>query len=414
MNRLLLCLAAVTSAIALACSEGDRDPPDAPQPAATPASGRIGAPNCPEVSGTPRRRLRDTPPPDRADALAARLCLTEVDIHGDPVRAAGAEASEEFDYRMIEVPQALLPALTDSNSPAFRDNGTIYVFQSAWGETNRSEGVSLERIRNPTKVQLPVPERPGVVWIEAVWKDFESGILYGWYHFEPTDLPCLTAPTIGAALSYDNGLTWEDRGFILENGYPIDCSHENGWFVGGNGDFSVILDPDGEYFYFLFSNYGGPIREQGIGVARSRFEDRGQPGTVVKFFLGNWREPGLGGRVTPVFTTPTGWAVAFMDSFWGPSVHWNSFVNAYVVLLNRAGGPMWEQEGVYMSLSKDLLRWSSPQKILDSNDFYPQVLGFRPEGTDTYAGSFFRIYVHGISRHVLEFIAPAGEHASTD
>ena len=36
-------------------------------------------------------------------------------------------------------------------------------------------------------------------------------------------------------------------------------------------------------------------------------------------------------------------------------------------------------------------------------DFYPQVLGYGPRGTDTEAGKFARFYLKGISRWEIEF-----------
>ena len=120
-------------------------------------------------------------------------------------------------------------------------------------------------------------------------------------HFEPADLICLTAPIIGAAISYDYGMTWEDRGPIIEPSNGLDCDYDNGYFSGGNGDFSVLPGRGGKYFYFLFTSYAGPSEAQGIGIARSLIADRGQPGTVFKYYGNAWNEPALGGRFTPLF-----------------------------------------------------------------------------------------------------------------
>ena len=184
---------------------------------------------------------------------------------------------------------------------------------------------------------------------------------------------------------------------------PIDCDYSNGFFVGGHGDFHVLPDQEHGYFYFLFSNYAGPLAEQGIGIARSAFADRGQPGTLTKYAGGSWSEPGLGGRSSPLFPTPTGWRGPDVTAFWGPSVHWNDHLQRYVALLNHTDGTDWVQEGVYIAVSPDLLRWSEPQKLLDSELWYPQVLGGGPVGTDTRAGRTARIYVGGVSTVAIEF-----------
>ena len=38
-----------------------------------------------------------------------------------------------------------------------------------------------------------------------------------------------------------------------------------------------------------------------------------------------------------------------VDAFWGPSVHWNTAIEQYVMLLNRAKDESYTQEGIYVS-----------------------------------------------------------------
>jgi hypothetical protein len=78
-----------------------------------------------------------------------------------------------------------------------------------------------------------------------------DGTIYGWYHNEPGGICSggkLTAPRIGAVVSYDGGDTFFDLGLVLSSGDPPDCNAKNGFFAGGHGDFSVILDRDQAYF----------------------------------------------------------------------------------------------------------------------------------------------------------------------
>jgi hypothetical protein len=247
-------------------------------------------------------------------------------------------------------------------------------------------------------------------WIEATWTD-EDGSIFAWYHHEPAGL-CgtsrLTAPEIGALVSSDGGQSFLDLGIVQRSGYGIDCSSLNGYFGGGNGDFTVLLNRRENCFYFLFSNYGGPLEEQGIAIARMPFERRRNPvGAVEKYFQGRWHEPGISGRVTPVFPAAVSWQSEATDAFWGPSVHWNSYLNKYVMLLNHscctAG---WPQEGVYVSFSDSLSNpegWSAPVRIVDGGSWYPQVIGRRPDGTDKFAGHEARFYMFGISTWEIVF-----------
>ena len=47
-----------------------------------------------------------------------------------------------------------------------------------------------------------------------------------------------TAPFIGAAASYDNGVSWDDLGLVLAgNPDTLNLEARNFWFAGGNGDF---------------------------------------------------------------------------------------------------------------------------------------------------------------------------------
>jgi hypothetical protein len=359
------------------------------------------------------RRLERHQPlePETSDAvsLRQRACSTEITIAGEDQRVVRANG-RDYQMRLLRASMALFPGTADSNSPAVWDGSKLHVFNS-WDEAMRSTGDEVGNLASPLPVTMPQTQRPGHVWLEAVWKDPNSSVFYGWYHLEPGDLPCapLTAPIIGAAISTDGGLTWQDQGFVLEAGYEYDCDYRNGYFTGGHGDFSVIMGPRGEYFYFLFSNYAGPVAEQGVAIARSRVADRGQPGTATKYYRGAWSEPGLGGKVSPLFPSSTGWKGPHVEAFWGPSVHWNAYLQSYVSLLNHTdtADENWAQEGVYITFSTDLVTWSRPEKILETNNWYPQVIGLGTNGTDKLGDRFQRIYVGGVSTIILEF-APRG------
>ena len=190
------------------------------------------------------------------------------------------------------------------------DGDTLYVFNS-WNHPSRSAGRDVATLGPPRPIQfVPDDLSVGNRWIEATWPG-EDGILWGWYHNEPKDL-CpgsetrtkygLTAPRIGAVRSRDNGATWEDLGLIL-TAPPgtLDCQAENGYFAGGHGDFSVMLDARREWLYIFFGNYAGDPATQGVAVARMRWADRASPvGKVWKHHAGAWAGPGVGGRTGPI------------------------------------------------------------------------------------------------------------------
>lgn len=325
------------------------------------------------------------------------------------------------DAPILRFPGVKLPdwerPVTDCNSPAHWSGETLYLFNSA-GHPSRSFGPNILQLGESKPVQYD-NEVNGGRWIESTYKD-DDGTLYGWYHNEPggvcperKDKPGLTAPRIGALVSKDDGDTWRDLGIVLE--FPADtlrCDTDNFYFAGGNGDFSVILDQAKDYFYFFISTYPKEMSEQGVAVARMKYEDRNNPvGKVWKWHRGQWSEPGIHGHVTPIFPAMIDWHRKDANAFWGPSIHWNTHLEQYVILLNRAKDFNWAQEGIYVSFNRDLSDpngWSQPEKILDEGRWYPQVIGLdqtRKE-TDKRVGKTARFFMSGDSLREIVFLKP--------
>jgi hypothetical protein len=257
-------------------------------------------------------------------------------------------------YAIVQpAPPVQLPKVIDGNTAAVWADGELHIFHST-GVPTRSHGPDQFTLGNTQPVEFDSEEHKPV-WFEAVWRD-SDGTLFLWYHNEPGGV-CpgsnLTLPRIGAAVSYDNGRTVQDLGIVLESGDPPNCDARNGFFAGGHGDFSVIPDREHNYFYFFFTNYAGDPAEQGVATARMAFADRFQPASAVKkFYRGAWEEPGRGGHMSPIFPASSPWGESNTDSHWGPSVHYNTFLEKYVILMNHACcSPGWPQVGIYTSTS---------------------------------------------------------------
>lgn len=318
---------------------------------------------------------------------------------------------------LIETEPYQFPSAADCNSPCWWSDDGLHVLTST-GHPVHSAGPTLRQLERRGEI-VYTAWRDGGRWIESVHQE-PDGRLLGWYHNEPAhyipdeyqvgrQFP-MTAPFIGAAVSYDNGYTWDDLGLVLA-GPPdsLNLAERNYWFAGGNGDFSVILDRRGECFYFLFGTYYRDVAQQGISLARLRYEDRFCPvGKVQKWYQGGWTEPGLNGRVTPILPVRSSWYSPAPDAFWGPSVHWNTAIRQYVILMNRAIDPRWRQEGIYVSLTPDIgdpTSWTPPQRLLETSGWYPQVIGVdeAQRETERECGREARLFVHGKSEYLVRF-----------
>ena len=333
---------------------------------------------------------------------------------------------------LVPAASLTLTGAVDSNSPAVWDlrDGvqTLQVITSFDGQPSLSTGERLGRMGPAEPVQFVSHPGDGV-WMESVIVD-EGGTWYGFYHNEVPatmcDRPQRVLPRIGAARSSDGGETWENLGIILEAPpFLYDCLTSNKYFVGGVGDVDVLRDRESKDLYLFFSQYSRPREVQGVAVARLAWADRDQPGGRVQVWVnGIWRPASLalsedadgvshsdwiypaGSPLVPV-TQPWHDADLKADGFWGPSVHWNTAIQRYVMLLNRAKDEQFTQEGIYVSFAPvldDPTAWTAPQKLMDGGDWYPQVMGVEPgSGSDKQAAAVARLFVNGKSHAYITF-----------
>ena len=340
------------------------------------------------------------------------------------VATAGAEAPRTPTAQLIRAPRIDLPARIDSSNPAVwslvRGLHQLVVFSSWGGVPIRTSGATLERLR----VEAPVAFRshPGHgVWMEAIVPD-AAGRWYGFYHHErPADL-CGRAdrqlPRIGALRSSDNGQSWEDLGIILDAPAGSEaCDSQNRFVLGGVGDLTAALDAGGNYLYLYYSQYVRDGALQGVVVARLTWSNRDAPaGKAAIWNTGAWlpaAQAADGGWSYPPGTPlvrsdrPFHDRSADNDVFWGPSIHWNTYLNQYVMLLNRADNDQFGQEGIYVAFSPTLAepsRWSVPVKIYDGGEWYPQIIGEETGvGTDRLTGKRARFFMFGRSDYFIQF-----------
>jgi hypothetical protein len=349
-------------------------------------------------------------------AAAPRMTLSA----SEPVNAGAV---------LVPVTPLRLSGDVDSNSPAIWDRiggvPRFFVVTSYDGQPSTAAGRSLTRLGAARPSSLE-PWPGGGVWMEAVVPDVD-GTWYGYYHNEmPADAVCpgsnKVIPRIGAARSRDRGQTWEQLGIVLEApAGAFTCNTTNVFFVNGVGDFSVQLDPDSRDLYFFLSQYERSTTQQGVAVGRLAWADRDDPaGKLMLWRSRIWvpaaREVTQGddlawvyGTGSSLFYAADGWHDdgSTTDEFWGPSVHWNSYLQMYVMLLNRAKNTRYDQEGIYISFAPrldDPRLWSPPVKILHGGSWYPQVISEDDGvGTDKVAGEWARFFMAGTSQYLIHF-----------
>jgi hypothetical protein len=328
----------------------------------------------------------------------------------------------------------------DSNSPAYWNGKVFFLINSADGHQFLSSGPDIAQLGYRDQIHLGDTDDRLYIWIEAAWKS-NDGTLYGAYHYEP-DALCKsnnhlpTAPKIAWIRSRDNGATWDDLGFIISaNPSSIRCDSASPWDVGGTGDFSLVSDRSGQYVYFYGTSYDPDFEEQGVFAARMKVSDRDNPsGKVWKWYKDGWTEPGEWGRVTPIFRPEKDFTHPGGAMFWGPSIHWNTYLGMYVMLLNHAIDPDLNTDGIYISFNRhidDPTGWSRPKMILDraeiqkvmqgvnlsptkmTNGWYPEVIGDGPGETDSLVGKTGRLFLAGVSRLRITFVKPGDETPAT-
>lgn len=341
----------------------------------------------------------------------------------DPVPAITAE--------LVAAPALDFASEVDSNSPAIWDlvdgRPTLHVLNSVAGNAELSAGRNLGRLMTVDKVEFTTAAPLGGFWMEAVVED-PGGAWYGYYHNEVKSETCPNTdkvqPRIGAARSRDRGRTWEDLGPILEMPSKLaHCDTNNQYFVGGVGDLSVMVDADKQYLYMFYSQYVERDGDVGVAIARMPWASRDNPaGAMTVFNTGAWLPAQFvpteqGGSwiydvASPVYGASHRWDDGndSVDAFWGPSVHWNTYLGSYVMLLNRAISNGFDPGGIYVAYLPVLSNpktWSLPVQLIEGGAWYPQVVGLAPgAGTDKLAGETARFYMKGRSEFYIRFGKP--------
>lgn len=306
---------------------------------------------------------------------------------------------------------------TDGNSPLVIRDGVATVFFSGYeprGHTLRRVGNSELRFEAPP---LPVmilddPDPVAGKWIEAIWQA-PGGPLLGWCHVEePAPGGGMMLPRIDSMTSGDDGLVWQWRRTLLRlPRRSAGLDWRNGFFAGGFGDLCLVPDRAGRWLYLFYTSYHPREEAQGVAVLRLSTDDpEGDPEswTGAGWCRDSERPP------RPLWPIRRGFRHPDPDSFWGPAVHYNRPLGAWVMLLNRTAGGWanFRQEGIYATINRDIedpLGWSPPLRIVAGGAWYPQVVGTDEGCGDSEVGANGRFFMAGFSAWQIRFGRPSPE-----
>jgi hypothetical protein len=329
--------------------------------------------------------------------------------------------------RLVSAPRLTFPGAVDSNTPILRDlvdgEQRVFAITSFGGTPSLSVRDSLERLPPASAVRFD-PHPGHGVWMESVIPA-EDGTWYGFYHQEHPAEECHRSdrfiPRLAAARSADRGATWEPLGVILEMPSRTHaCGSSNRFVLGGVGDVSAMLAADKQDLYLFYSQYVRDAEQQGVAVARLAWADRDAPtGRIAVWQDRAWipaREHTTDdGEIvvdypvgTPLVRVSQPWhdGHAAADAYWGPAVHWNTYLEQYVMLVNRARDETFNTDGIYVAFAPvldDPDAWSTPRRIASGGGWYAQVVGLDADGTDRRAGQRARFFQTGKSEFFIDF-----------
>jgi hypothetical protein len=203
----------------------------------------------------------------------------------------------------------------------------------------------------------------GGAWLYSVFPQIggkQKSALIGFYHAEDHEFSgdpashFIAWKSVALATSSDNGKSWEKRGQIISSARAKPEMPQ--W--GGNGDFCVVRDEKNARWICFY-------QEHFLCMATSH-DDGARPGTWRKFYNGDFSEPGLGGRNSPIpvlQSVPGG----------NPSVHWNTFLRRWIMVWQQ-----WEHGKLWISSSRNLTDWTKPKLLLAQDGeklWYPTIIG---------------------------------------
>jgi hypothetical protein len=247
------------------------------------------------------------------------------------------------------------------------------------------EGTNLQHLSAARQVLAPGPpgsfDNGDAAISGAVSVD---GTLWAIYHAEDhEDLPPIPGnipgyyASVGLATSTDGGDTWRKRGQIIVSPTSKAWTAHPGHNARGAGLPGLAPDPGGRYLYLYYTDQSFTAgRGTQICMARADLaQGPPLPGRWRKYWAGEFSEPGLGGRESPVLS------VDALDEAHAMYPHpaYSAYLGKYIMVFNVnrwkepvRGLPL-TLSGIYFAVSDDGIQWSAPAMLV--RDYSYPILG---------------------------------------
>jgi hypothetical protein len=244
------------------------------------------------------------------------------------------------------------------------------------------------------------------IWIGNVYRNPENGHIIAFNHIEynakegMADQYGNRSPDyfrFALTISRDGGKTFEWCGYILSPNITYETWLKH-WFPrnrpSGNMGLCNYITRDGYFYMYYADTEDSPdTLVHGTAVARCSIEDvlkaaeNHRVAPWKKYYMGKWKEPGLGGRFTALNIPP-------IHSIHGDAAY-NSYLDKYVLVTlsteRRENGQF--TGGILISFSEDGMIWSDWQDVRKDDHWhvYPSIISMG-DNNEVIGKSFWIYY----------------------